>query len=54
MDPMVILVLEIVLSFIVMAAVIMLGALTWIGNERQQKALEELRMDVRQWALGVL
>jgi len=53
-DPMVILVLEIILSFIVLAAVIMLGALTWIGNERQNKSLEELRMDVRQWALGDL
>jgi hypothetical protein len=46
--------LEVVLAVSVLAAVILIGVLISIGNERQRRALEELRSDLRQWALGDL
>lgn len=51
MDP---LFIEIALAVTVVVAVVLIGVLIWIGNEQQRKALEELRTDVRQWALGDL
>ncbi len=35
------------------AAVVVVGVLISIGNERQRKAIEQLRDDVRNWALGI-
>jgi hypothetical protein len=46
--------LEVALAVSVLAAVILIGVLISIGNERQRRALEELRSDLRQWALGDL
>jgi len=46
--------IEIALAVTVVVAVVLMGILIWIGNEQQRKALEELRTDVRQWALGDL
>jgi hypothetical protein len=46
--------LEIALAVSVLAAVVLVGVLISIGNERQRRALEELRSDLRQWALGDL
>jgi hypothetical protein len=46
--------LEVALAVTVVVAVVLIGMLIWIGNEQQRKALEELRTDVRQWALGDL
>lgn len=46
--------LEVALAVTVVVAVVLVGMLIWIGNEQQRKALEELRNDVRQWALGDL
>jgi hypothetical protein len=48
------LLIEIALAVTVVVAVVLIGVLIWIGNEQQRKALEELRTDVRQWALGDL
>ncbi len=46
--------LEVVLAVSVLAAVVVVGVLISIGNERQRKAIEQLRDDVRNWALGDL
>ena len=46
--------IEIALAVTVVVAVVLIGVLIWIGNEQQRKALEELRTDVRDWALGDL
>jgi hypothetical protein len=46
--------IEIALAVTVVVAVVLIGVLIWIGNEQQRKALDELRTDVRQWALGDL
>lgn len=46
--------LEVALAVSVLAAVILIGVLISIGNERQRRALEQLRADLRQWALGDL
>lgn len=46
--------LEVVLAVSVLAAVVVVGLLISIGNERQRRALEELRDDLRNWALGDL
>jgi hypothetical protein len=46
--------LEVALAVSVLAAVVLIGVLISIGNERQRRALEELRSDLRQWALGDL
>ncbi len=46
--------LEVVLAVSVLAAVVVMGVLISIGNERQRKAIEQLRDDVRNWALGDL
>ena len=45
--------LEVVLAISVLAAVVVVGVLISIGNERQRKAIEQLRDDVRNWALGI-
>lgn len=46
--------LDVALAVSVLAAVILIGVLISIGNERQRRALEQLRFDLRQWALGDL
>ena len=46
--------LEVALAVSVLAAVVLIGVLISIGNERQRRALEDLRNDLRQWALGDL
>ncbi len=46
--------LEVVLAVSVLAAVVVVGVLISIGNERQRKAIEQLRDDLRGWALGDL
>jgi hypothetical protein len=46
--------LEVVLALSVLAAVVIVGLLISIGNERQRRALDKLREDVRNWALGDL
>lgn len=46
--------LEVALAISVLAAVIVVGALISIGNERQRKAIAQLRDDLRNWALGDL
>ena len=46
--------LEVVLAISVLAAVVVVGVLISIGNERQRKAIEQLRDDLRSWALGDL
>jgi hypothetical protein len=46
--------IEIALAVTVVVAVVLIGVLIWVGNEQQRKALDELRTDVRQWALGDL
>ena len=46
--------IEVALAVSVLAAVLMIGAIISIGNERQRRAIEILRMDLRQWALGDL
>ena len=46
--------LEVVLAISVLAAAVVVGVLISIGNERQRKAIEQLRDDVRNWALGDL
>lgn len=46
--------LEVVLAISVLAAVVVVGLLISIGNERQRKAIELLREDLRSWALGDL
>ena len=46
--------LEVALAVSVLAAVIVVGVLISIGNERQRAAIEQLRSDIRQWALGDL
>lgn len=46
--------LEVALAVSVLAAVIVVGVLISIGNERQRKAIAQLRDDLRNWALGDL
>ena len=46
--------LEVALAVSVLAAVIVVGVLISIGNERQRKAIEQLGDDLRNWALGDL
>lgn len=46
--------LEVALAISVLAAVIVVGALISIGNERQRKAIAQLRDDLRNWALSDL
>ncbi len=46
--------LEVALAVSVLAAVIVVGVLISIGNERQRRAIDELRSDLRRWALGDL
>jgi len=46
--------LEVVLAVSVLAAVVVVGVLISIGNERQRKAIEQLREDLHGWALGDL
>ena len=43
--------LEVVLAVSVLAAVVVVGVLISIGNERQRKAIEQLREDLHGWAL---
>lgn len=43
--------MEIILAIVVVSAVIFFGALISMGNERQSKALEELREQVALWAV---
>lgn len=43
--------MEIVLAIVVVSAVIFFGALLSLGNERQRKAIDELREQVVLWAL---
>ena len=43
--------MEIILAIVVVSAVIFLGALMSIGNERQKKAIDELREQTVLWAL---
>src|SRR3970040_2390413 len=46
--------LEVDLAVSVLAAVVVVGVLISIGNERQRKALDKLREDLRNWGLGDL
>lgn len=46
--------IEIGLAVAVLASVAVVGVLISIGNERQRRAIEELRIDLRKWALGDL
>ncbi len=46
--------LEVVLAVSVLAAVVVVGVLISIGNERQRKAIERLREDLHNRALGDL
>ena len=46
--------LEVALAVSVLAAVVVVGILISVGNERQRQALEQLRDDLRNWALGDL
>lgn len=43
--------MEIILAIVVAVAVIFFGALISMGNERQRKAIDELREQVTQWAI---
>jgi hypothetical protein len=46
--------LEVALAVSVLAAVVVVGVIISIGNERQRKAIDQLRDDLRNWALGDL
>jgi len=46
--------LEVTLAVSVLAAVVVVGVLISVGNERQRQALDKLREDLRNWALGDL
>ena len=46
--------LEIVLTVTVVAAVVLVGLLISIGNERQRKALEGVRESLKEWAISDL
>ena len=43
--------MEIVLAFVVVAAVIIFGALISMGNERQRRAIDDLREQIVLWAM---
>jgi len=43
--------MEIILAFVVVAAVIFFGALISMGNERQRKAIDTLREQTELWAM---
>lgn len=43
--------MEIVLAFVVVAAVIIFGALISMGNERERKAIDDLREQTALWAV---
>lgn len=43
--------METVLAIVVVAAVLLFGALISVGNERQRKAIDELREEASLWAL---
>lgn len=43
--------MEIILAIVVAAAVVFFGALISMGNERQRRAIDELREQVVMWAV---
>lgn len=43
--------MEILLAIVVVSAVIFFGALISMGNERQKKAIDDLREQVSLWAM---